>query len=79
MSLSCLPLTFAQLLLDLLEVAEGDNDKISPRDRWGGTPLGDSERGLRKDPTSENFAACVKLFQEAPPHDNLGGERDAFC
>jgi len=58
----------------LVKVAEGDNDKISPRDRWGGTPLGDSERGLRKDPTSENFAACVKLFQEANADPDVRGD-----
>lgn len=32
----------------LVQMAKGDKSKISPRDRWGGTPLGDAERGLIK-------------------------------
>ena len=32
------------------QMAEGDQDKISCKDRWGGTPLGDAERGLDKNP-----------------------------
>jgi ankyrin repeat protein len=32
----------------LISLAKGDKDKISVRDRWGGTPLGDAERGVTK-------------------------------
>ena len=48
-----------------LQIADGDVAKVSPRDRWGGTPLGDSERGLYQNPDSTNFQDCVRILKEA--------------
>jgi len=52
----------------LIKASKGDAAKWNCKDRWGGTPLGDAERGLDKNPPgSENheaFAEVVKCLKE---------------
>jgi len=57
----------------LLKVADGDLAKTSPKDRWGGTPLGDAERGLHRNPGNLKFEECVKLFKEAGAESDSRG------
>jgi hypothetical protein len=53
----------------LVKMAKEDQDKISCMDRWGGTPLGDAERGFDKNAPGtdlhEAFKECVRLLKEA--------------
>jgi len=47
----------AHVVCYLVHLVYGDLTKLSPRDRWGGTPLGDAIRG--------NCEACKELLQHA--------------
>ena len=49
----------------IIKCANGDQSKISHRDRWQGTPLGDAKRGLHDNPDNAGFRECVRLLEEA--------------
>lgn len=67
----------------LVERAGGDAAKLSAKDRWSGTPLGDALRAADKHKAMTGFTACVRLLQEAgaKPDNrgecNFGGGSDA--
>jgi len=49
----------------LINKANKDQTKISAKDRWNGTPLGDALRGEQKNPDMHSYAECVKALKAA--------------
>jgi ankyrin repeat protein len=65
----------------LISLAKGDKDKINVRDRWGGTPLGDAERGMQKNSGNSvtNLAEDPSDNTQATADTQIEAESNGLC